>query len=73
MANELLDTYPDILARAKKQYRYISLDEAQDTSLVQHRIVQKLVGKDGNIFMVGDEDQSIYGSRGAYPEALLSF
>lgn len=73
MANELLDTYLDILARAKKQYRYISLDEAQDTSLVQHRIVQKLVGKDGNIFMVGDEDQSIYGSRGAYPEALLSF
>lgn len=73
MANELLSTYPDILARAKKQYRYISLDEAQDTSLVQHRIVQKLVGKDGNIFMVGDEDQSIYGSRGAYPEALLSF
>lgn len=73
MANELLDTYPDILARAKKQYRYISLDEAQDTSLVQHRIAQKLVGKDGNIFMVGDEDQSIYGSRGAYPEALLSF
>ena len=73
MANELLDTYPDILARAKTQYRYISLDEAQDTSLVQHRIVQKLVGKDGNIFMVGDEDQSIYGSRGAYPEALLSF
>ena len=73
MANGLLDTYPDILARAKRQYRYISLDEAQDTSLVQHRIVQKLVGKDGNIFMVGDEDQSIYGSRGAYPEALLSF
>lgn len=73
MANKLLDTYPDILARAKNQYRYISLDEAQDTSLVQHRIVQKLVGKDGNIFMVGDEDQSIYGSRGAYPEALLSF
>lgn len=73
MANELLDTYPDILARAKRQYRYISLDEAQDTSLVQHRIVQKLVGRSGNIFMVGDEDQSIYGSRGAYPEALLSF
>lgn len=73
MANELLDRFPDILARAQRQYRYISLDEAQDTSLVQHKIVQKLVGRNGNIFMVGDEDQSIYGSRGAYPTALLNF
>lgn len=73
MADELLDQFPDILARAKRRYRYISLDEAQDTSLVQHIIVQKLVGRNGNIFMVGDEDQSIYGSRGAHPAALLNF
>lgn len=73
MANRFLDQYPDILARAQKKYRYISLDEAQDTSRVQHCIVQKLVGRNGNIFMVGDEDQSIYGFRGAYPDALLSF
>ena len=44
-----------------------------DTSYVQHLIVQKLVGRNGNIFMVGDEDQSIYGFRGAYPAALLDF
>lgn len=73
MAHDLLQTYPDILQRAQQQYRYISLDEAQDTSLIQHKIVEMLVGKTGNIFMVGDEDQSIYGFRGAYPKALLDF
>lgn len=73
MANDMLDQFPDLLNRARRQYRYISLDEAQDTSLVQHLIVQKLAGKNGNIFMVGDEDQSIYGSRGAHPASLLSF
>lgn len=73
MAYNLLQTYPDILQRAHNTYRYVSLDEAQDTSLLQHKIVQLLVGRQGNIFMVGDEDQSIYGFRGAYPTALLNF
>lgn len=54
-------------------YRYINVDEAQDTSLIQHKIIQLLAGRDGNIFMVGDEDQSIYGFRAAYPQALMSF
>ena len=73
MANELLDTYPDILARAKKQYRYISLDEAQDTSKIQHDMMDLLAAKSRNLFMVGDEDQSIYGFRAAYPRALVEF
>lgn len=73
MANDLLNEYPDILQRAHEKFRYVSVDEAQDTSYVQHLIVQKLVGRNGNIFMVGDEDQSIYGFRGAYPAALLDF
>ena len=73
MANEMLEDYPDILSRAQQRYRYISVDEAQDTSYVQHLIIRKLVGSTGNIFMVGDEDQSIYGFRGAYPAALLNF
>lgn len=73
MAHSLLQSYPDILARAQQKFKYISLDEAQDTSLIQHKIVEMLVGKDGNIFMVGDEDQSIYAFRGAYPHALLNF
>nr|MCR5754277.1 ATP-dependent helicase [Acetatifactor sp.] len=48
-------------------------DEAQDTSKIQHNIIALLAGRYENLFMVGDEDQSIYGFRAAYPEALLSF
>ncbi len=54
-------------------YPYICVDEAQDTSRIQHEIISLLAEKTQNIFMVGDEDQSIYGFRAAYPEALLSF
>ena len=57
----------------RKQYRYVCVDEAQDTSKIQHLIIQRITGRDGNLFMVGDEDQSIYGFRAAYPEALLNF
>ena len=49
------------------------MDEAQDTSKIQHAIIALLASKTENLFMVGDEDQSIYGFRAAYPEALLSF
>lgn len=73
IAYDFLKKYPDILERVRRQYKYISLDEAQDTSLIQHRIVELMVGPAGNIFMVGDEDQSIYAFRGAYPAALLDF
>lgn len=57
----------------RKQYRYVCVDEAQDTSKIQHLIIQRITGRDGNLFMVGDEDQSIYGFRAAYPEALLNY
>ncbi len=56
----------------RARYKYICVDEAQDTSKVQHEII-KLLAKDNNLFMVGDEDQSIYGFRAAYPKALLNF
>ena len=49
------------------------MDEAQDTSKIQHDILNLLASKSGNLFMVGDEDQSIYGFRAAYPEALVQF
>ncbi|MBO7361385.1 MAG: ATP-dependent helicase [Clostridia bacterium] len=65
--------YPDILERFRKKYRFICVDEAQDTSLIQHRIIKELAGPDGNLFMVGDEDQSIYGFRAACPEELTGF
>lgn len=48
-------------------------DEAQDTSRIQHAIVSLLAGAGGNLFLVGDEDQSIYGFRAACPDMLLHF
>ena len=72
-AYRILQKYPLILERIKKQYPYICVDEAQDTSKIQHAIISLISGENGNIFMVGDEDQSIYGFRAAYPEALMSF
>lgn len=62
----LLDAFWD-------RYSYIMVDEAQDTSKIQHAIIELLAGREHHLFMVGDEDQSIYGFRAAYPEALLSF
>lgn len=69
----ILKKYPDILADFRARYRYICVDESQDTSKIQHSIIKLLSGDDGNLFMVGDEDQSIYGFRAAYPEALMNF
>lgn len=73
LAMEYLNKYPDLLERIRKRYQYLALDEAQDTSLIQHKIVQLITGRTGNLFMVGDEDQSIYGFRGASPRCILSF
>lgn len=72
-AYRMLISFPELLDYYKKKYQYICVDEAQDTSKVQHLIIRLLAGKNGNLFMVGDEDQSIYGFRAAYPEALLNF
>lgn len=69
----LLKKNPELLKIFTDQYKYINVDEAQDTSKIQYEIIRLLAGKDGNVFMVGDEDQSIYGFRGAYPDGLLSF
>lgn len=72
-AYTILKRHPDILSEFRARYPVISLDEAQDTSRLQHEIIRLLAGDSGRIFMVGDEDQSIYGFRAAYPEALLNF
>ena len=69
----ILQKVPQVLAHFQDQYRYICVDEAQDTSKIQHTIIALLASRDDNLFMVGDEDQSIYGFRAAYPEALLNF
>ena len=65
--------HPDILAYFQRRWPYICVDEAQDTSKIQHAILRQLASGSGNIFMVGDEDQSIYGFRAAWPQALLEF
>lgn len=69
----ILKKYPDVLEHFQNRFPYICVDESQDTSRIQHEIIKLLAGKYSNIFMVGDEDQSIYGFRAAYPDALLNF
>lgn len=72
-ALNILRHSPETLQYFQNQYPYICVDEAQDTSKIQHAIIALLASSNENLFMVGDEDQSIYGFRAAYPEALLSF
>lgn len=72
-ADAILRKSPEALEYFQNQYPYLCVDEAQDTSVIQHAIIRRLAGKDDNLFMVGDEDQSIYGFRAACPRALLSF
>ena len=72
-AYNMLRKIPELLAYFQEKYPYICVDEAQDTSKIQHAIIALLASKSENLFMVGDEDQSIYGFRAAYPEALLEF
>lgn len=72
-AYRMLKSSSEMLSFFKNRYKYICVDEAQDTSKSQHMIISLLAGENGNLFMVGDEDQSIYGFRAAYPDALLNF
>ncbi len=64
---------PGILDAFRKKYPYINVDEAQDISKTQLEVIRFLSPDGHRLFMVGDEDQSIYGFRGAYPEGILSF
>ena len=72
-ALNMLKADQGLLKYYHNMYRYICVDEAQDTSKIQHEIIRLLAEGSGNLFMVGDEDQSIYGFRAAWPEALLEF
>lgn len=67
-----LERYPDLLENIRRQYSYWSIDEAQDNSKLQNDLISLLVG-DGNLFMVGDDDQSIYNFRGSEPKLLLDY
>ena len=70
---ELLRKRKDILAAWQKKFRYILVDEFQDINHLQYDIVKMLAAPENNLFVVGDDDQSIYHFRGARPEIMLNF
>ena len=70
---ELFEQRPDILAAWQNKYRYILIDEFQDINRIQYDIIKMLAGERKNLFIVGDDDQSIYRFRGAKPEIMLHF
>ena len=70
---ELFTNYPKVLEHYSDKFMYILVDEFQDTNSVQYKLVRLLAQKHGNIFVVGDEDQCIYGWRGANVNNIASF
>lgn len=70
---EIFEKFPDILEKYRRRYRYIMVDEYQDTNHVQFRLVSLLSGGHNNLCVVGDDDQSIYKFRGADIENILGF
>ena len=73
MCHELFTERKDILAAWQKKFKYILVDEFQDINLVQYQVVRMLALPENNLFIVGDDDQSIYRFRGAKPEIMLGF
>ncbi|MDO4541276.1 MAG: UvrD-helicase domain-containing protein [Bacillota bacterium] len=70
---ELFTTCHDVLAHYRQHFPYVLVDEYQDTNDAQYRFLRLLAGKEGNLFVVGDPDQSIYAFRGAKIENILNF
>lgn len=71
--HELFKKRPDILLAWRNKYRYILIDEFQDINKLQYDVIKMLAAPRNNLFIVGDDDQSIYGFRGARPEIMLNF
>src|ERR671937_1595589 len=70
---DVLERFPEALTRWRKAFRYVLVDEYQDTNHAQYRLLQLLAGEHGNVFAVGDPDQSIYALRGADIRNILEF
>ena len=70
---ELFEQFPEVLEKYQKRYKYIMVDEYQDTNHVQFKLVSLLSQAHGNLCVVGDDDQSIYKFRGANIENILGF
>lgn len=70
---ELLEQRTDVRAAWQQKFRYIMVDEFQDINRLQYQVVRMLAGESENLFVVGDDDQSIYRFRGSKPELMLNF
>ena len=70
---ELLQGFPEVREYYRRKFRYVLIDEYQDTNRLQYLLMKQLVGKNGNICVVGDDDQSIYRFRGADISNILNF
>jgi DNA helicase-2/ATP-dependent DNA helicase PcrA len=70
---ELFERFPEVLAHYQRRWSYVLVDEYQDTNRVQYRLVTQLAREHGNLCVVGDPDQSVYGWRGADVRNILDF
>ncbi len=73
LTSRLFDEHPEILDKYREHFKYILVDEYQDTNISQSRLIAQLSGKRKNICVVGDDDQSIYSFRGATVDNILGF
>ena len=73
LAERVLRCYPDVLERWQERFSHITVDEFQDTNALQMSLLRQLVGPAHNVCVVGDDDQSIYGWRGAQISNILEF
>lgn len=70
---QLFEKHPEVLKRWQNKYKYILIDEFQDVNQIQYDVIKMLAAPENNLFVVGDDDQSIYGFRGAKPDILMEF
>ena len=73
LTHQLFVNRPDVLKMWQKKYKHVLIDEFQDINQVQYDVIRMLVAPEDNLFIVGDDDQSIYRFRGARPEIMLDF
>lgn len=73
VCKELFERHPEVLAQWQTKFKYILIDEFQDINRVQYDVIRMLALPENNLFAVGDDDQAIYGFRGADSEFMFRF
>lgn len=73
MTLKLFREYPEVLKKWQQKYKYILVDEFQDINQAQYEVIKLLAAPENNLFIVGDDDQSVYGFRGAKPGIMMEF